>query len=71
VVDNEGKVKVAQDLLDASQTRVMLSFHFDTTTDIVTVTGSRKPPHFHDEEQVQIIPITDNTPTDLSLVPGE
>ena len=73
VIDEQGKVKVTQDLLDAFRVRRgdMLSFHFDTTQDIVTVTGSRKPPHFHDEEHVQIIPITRGTPTDLSLVPGE
>ena len=73
VVDNEGKVKVTQDPLDALRVKQgdILSFHIDTTTDMVTVTGNKKPPDFHPEIQVQINPITSGTPTQLSPVPGE
>ena len=71
VIDNEGKVKVTQDLLDAFRVRRgdMLSFHFDTTQDIVTVTGSRTPPNFHSELQVKITPITRGMSTQLSVSP--
>jgi len=71
VVDNEGKVKVTQDLLDALKVKQgdMLSFHIDTTTDIVTVTGNKKPPDFHPEIQVKITPITRDMPMQLSVSP--
>ena len=71
VVDNEGKVKVTQDLLDALRVKQgdMLSFHFDTTTNIVTVTGNKKPPDVHSEIQVKITPITSSMPTQLSVSP--
>src|SRR5207249_7456505 len=69
VIDEQGKVKVTQDLLDAFRVRRgdMLSFHFDTTQDIVTVTGSRTPPNFHSELQVKITPITRGMSTQLSV----
>jgi hypothetical protein len=71
VVDNEGKVKVTQDLLDALRVKQgdILSFHIDTTTDMVTVTGNKKPPDFHSEIHVKITPITRGMPTQLSTSP--
>ena len=71
VIDEQGKVKVTQDLLDAFRVRRgdMLSFHFDTTQDIVTVTGNKKPPDFHSEIQVKMTPITTGKPTQLSVSP--
>ena len=55
-LDREGKVKVTQDRLIAFNIRPgdMLTFHFDTSQDIVTVTGSRTPPDFHPEIQVNV-----------------
>ena len=72
-IDQQGKVKITQDLLDAFNIRPgdMLSFHVDTTKDVVMVTGSRKPPDFHPEIQVQVTPTTSDTPTKLSPVPTE
>src|SRR5438067_12933125 len=73
VIDEQGKVKVTQDLLDAFKVRRgdMLSFHFDTTQDIVMVRGSKKPPNFHDGERVKITPITSGTLTQLSPLSRE
>jgi pentose-5-phosphate-3-epimerase len=71
VIDEQGKVKITQDLLDAFRVRPgdMLSFHFDTTQDLVSVTGRRKPPNFHEVVQVHITPITRGSPPQLSVSP--
>ncbi len=56
VIDQQGKVKVTQDLLTAFNIRPgdMLTFHFDTSQENATVTGSRTPPDFHPEIQVNV-----------------